>query len=75
MQGTKEIQQVEKECNTCKIHKAKAAGQIMASLHQIQLALPLQAFSRCAVDFGGSFLTKQGRERKEQNGICVCLYT
>ena len=36
----------------------------MAPLPQIQLALPLQLFSRCAVDFGGPFLTKQGRGKK-----------
>ena len=36
----------------------------MAPPPQISLALPLQAFSRCAVDFGGSFLTKQGRGKK-----------
>ena len=64
-----------KKCSTCKIRKAKAAGQIMAPLPQIQLVLPLGAFSRCVVDFGGPFLTKQGREKKEQNSICVftCL--
>ena len=36
----------------------------MAPPPQISLALPLQAFSRCAVDFGGSFLTKQGTGKK-----------
>ena len=36
----------------------------MAPLPQIQLTLPLQLFSRCAVDFGGPFLTKQGRGKK-----------
>ena len=44
MLGREEIRQVEKECNTCKIRKAKAARQIMAPLPQIRLALPLQAF-------------------------------
>ena len=58
------MRQVEKEWKSCKIRKAKAAGQIMSLLPQIRLALPLRIFSRCAVDFGGPFLTKQGRKKK-----------
>ena len=73
MQGG-EIRQVEKECNTCEIRKAKAVGQIMAPLSQIQLALPLRAFSRCAVDFGGPFLTKEGRGKKRAKRY-LCLFT
>ena len=64
MQGREKIRQVEKECNTCEIRKAKAVGQIMAPLSQIRLALPLRAFSRCTVNFGGPFLTKEGIEKK-----------
>ena len=62
-----------KKCSTCKICKAKAAGQIMAPLPQIQLVLPLGAFSRCVVDFGGPFLTKQGREKKRAKQY-LCVY-
>ena len=46
----------------------------MAPPPQISLALPLQAFSRCAVDFGGSFLTKQGRGKKRAKWY-LCLFT
>ena len=46
----------------------------MAPLPQIQLALPLQPFSRCAVDFGGPFLTKQGRGKKRAKQY-LCLFT
>ena len=45
----------------------------MAPLPQIQLALPLQAFLRCAVDFDGSFLTKQGRGKKSKT-VFVPVY-
>ena len=72
--GKEEIQQLEKEYNTCKICKTKAAGQIMAPLPNIRLALPLQAFSKCAVDFGGPLLTKQGRGKKRAKWY-LCLFT
>ena len=48
----------------------------MAPPPQISLALPLQAFSRCAVDFGGSFLTKQGigkKRAKQYLYLFTCL--
>ena len=46
----------------------------MAPLSQIRLALPLRAFSRCAVDFGGPFLTKEGRGKKRAKRY-LCLFT
>ena len=74
MHGREEIRQIEKESNTCKIRKAKAAGQSMAPPPQVRLVLPLRAFSRYEVGFAGPFITKKGREKKRAKRY-FCLFT
>ena len=69
-----EIIEWEKECNTCKRRKAKNAEQIMAPLPSSRLKLSLRAFSRTAVDFGGPFLTVQGRGKPRCKRY-LCLFT
>ena len=71
-----EIRQWEKECNECKRRKAKAAQQIMAPLPRVRLQLPLRAFAQVSVDYGGPFITVQGRgKRREKRWLCLftCL--
>ena len=72
--GREEIREWEKECNECRRRKAKAAKQVMAPLPQIRLRLSLRAFAQTAVDFGGPFLTIQGRGRRRQKRY-LCLFT
>ena len=72
--GREEIRESEKECNTCRRRKAKAAKQIMAPLPQIRLRVALRAFAQTAVDFGGPFITIQGRRTKRQKRY-LCLFT
>ena len=69
-----EIQEREKECNECRRRKAKAAKQIMAPLPQIRLRLSLRPFAQKAVDFGGPFVTIQGRRSRRQKRY-LCLFT
>ena len=64
--GREEIREWEKECNECRRRKAKAAKQIMAPLPQIRLRLSLRPFAQTAVDFGGHFVTIQGRRSRRQ---------
>ena len=67
-----------KECNECRRRKAKAAKQIMAPLPQIRLRLSLRPFAPTAVDFGGAFVTIQGRRsRRQKRYFCLltCLET
>ena len=54
--------------------KAKTASQIMAPLPDSRLKVPIRAFSSVAVDYGGPYITIQGRgkRREKQN---VCLFT
>ena len=59
--GREEIREWEKECNECHWRKAKAAKQIMVPFPQIRLQLTLRPFVQTAVDFGGTFVTIQGR--------------
>ena len=66
------------ECNECRRRKAKAAKQIMAPLPQIRLRLSLRPFAQTAVDFGGPFVTIQGRRSRRQKRylcLCTCLPT
>ena len=68
-----EIRAWEKECNECRRRKAKASSQVMAPpLNRLQL--PLKAFSRVSVDFGGPFVTVQGRGRQREKRW-LCLFT
>ena len=69
-----EIREWEKECAACKIRKAKAAKQIMAPLPKARLNMSLRAFDHIAVDFGGPFITVQGRGKRRQKRY-LCLFT
>ena len=64
----------EKECAMCQKRKAKIAQQIMAPLPLNRLTMSLRAFTRVAVDFGGPFITVQGRGKPRQKR-CLCLFT
>ena len=64
----------EKECSMCQKRKAKVAQQIMAPLPLNRLTTSLRAFSKVAVDFGGPFMTIQGRG-KPRHKRYLCLFT
>ena len=72
------IREWERECAECRRRKAKAAQQITAPLPLARLQTSLKAFTRTAVDFGGPFITIQGRgKRREKRYLCLftCLAT
>ena len=72
------IREWERECAECRRRKARAAQQIMAPLPLARLQTSLKAFTRTAVDFGGPFITIQGRgKRREKRYLCLftCLAT
>ena len=60
------IRQWEKECMECRRRKGKPCEQIMAPLPLSRLKTSLRAFSRTAVDFGGPYITVQGRGKSHQ---------
>lgn len=72
--GREEIREWEKECAKCRKLKAKAAVQLMAPLPDIRLKLPYRAFAQTAVDYGGPFITIQGRGKRREKRY-LCLFT
>ncbi|CAC5423300.1 unnamed protein product [Mytilus coruscus] len=67
--GREEIREYEQECYTCRKRKAKVAEQVMAPLPEIRFKTPLHAFARTAVDFGGPFITVQGRGKRPSRTV------
>ena len=62
----------------CQKRKAKVAQQIMAPLPLNRLTTSLRAFAKVAVDFGGPFMTVQGRVQgrgKPRQKRYLCLFT
>jgi len=59
--ATEEIIELEKEYAACKRKKGKNAQQIMAPY---RLMTSMRAFARTTVDYGGPFVTMQGRGGK-----------
>ena len=68
------IRECERECAKCKLLKAKPATQVMAPLPSARLETSLRAFERAAVDYGGPFITKQGRGRQQEKRY-LCVFT
>ncbi len=72
------IREVERDCHKCMRRKAKVANQIMAPLPVARTGSSMRAFAQCAVDYGGPFITIQGRgKRREKRYLCLftCLET
>ena len=70
LRGGEEVKEWENNCCSCKRRKTK----IMAPLPAMRLKQPLRAFLQVSVDYGGSFITIQGRGRKEKRGTCAFLH-
>ena len=69
------VRNVVKTCPECRRRfTAKQAGQMMAPLPKARVQLPLRAFERVGVDYGGPFHTKQGRGRSRAKRY-LCLFT
>ena len=76
--GREAIREWEKECMACRRRKSKACQQIMAPLPLSRIKTSLRAFTKTAVDFGGPFVTVQGRgKRREKRYLCLftCMTT
>lgn len=73
-----EIRECERECVVCQKKKSSPASQILAPLHRSRTQMTYRAFDHVAVDFGGPFITVQGRgKRREKRYLCLftCLAT
>jgi len=58
----------------CRRRKASPTKQIMAPLPELRTRKSLRASSHISVDFGGPFMTKQGRGKTRQKRY-LCLFT
>ena len=74
LRGREAIREYENNCFGCKRRKAKIEKQIMAPFVALRLKQPLRAFSRVSIDYGGPFITIQGRGRKRAKRY-LCLFT
>ena len=62
----------------CRRRNATPAKQIMAPLPGLRTRMSFRAFSQTSVDFGGVFISKQGRGNTRQKrylGLFTCLAT
>ena len=75
--GRRAIRSIVESCPGCRRRfTAKPVNQIMAPLPKSRVTHPLRAFERNGVDFGGPYLTKQGRgksKRKRYLCVFICL--
>ena len=73
------VKRVIKDCCECaRRFKTASAQQQMAPLLPIRLEVTSKPFANCAVDFGGPYLTIQGRGRaRARRYLCLflCLQT
>ena len=68
------VKRVMRECFECaRRFRSKPAHQQMAPLPKTRLQQSSRPFESCAADFGGTFLTKQGRGRVQAK-CYMCLF-
>ena len=73
--GRKAIRSTLKSCPGCRRRfTAKPVQQIMAPLPKARVTPSLRAFEQIGVDFGGPYLTKQGRGKCRAKRY-ICLFT
>ena len=75
VKGRRVVRNIVNACTECRGRfTTKISGQVMAPLPKSRLQLPLRVFERAGVDYGGPYLTKQGR-RKTRAKRYLCLFT
>lgn len=75
VKGRRVVRNIVNACAECRSRFTTRIGsQMMAPLPKSRLQLLLQAFERVGVDYGGPYLTKQGRG-KTRAKLYLCLFT
>ena len=75
IKGRRVVWNVVEMCPGCRRRfTAKPTGQMMAPLPRARLKCPLRAFERVGVDYGGPYMTKQGRGKVKVKRY-LCLFT
>lgn len=59
----------------CRRRKGRPSTQIMAPLPKVRKTVPMRVFSNVAVDYGGPYLTVQGRgKRREKRYLAYYVF-
>ncbi len=75
LKGRRLVREVLHHCQACKRQfNAKPVGQMMAPLPRQRVTSSIKAFNRVGVDYGGPYLTKQGRGKTRAKRY-LCLFT
>ena len=75
IKGRRMVRSVTEACAECRRRFSRKIGnQMMALLPKLRLQSSLRAFEKVGVDYGGPFLTKQGRGRTRAK-CYLCLFT
>ena len=75
VKGRRTVRDLIRRCPGCRRRFcAKPTGQMMAPLPASRIQYPVRAFERVGVDYGGPYLTKQGRG-KTRTKRYLCLFT
>ena len=75
IKGRRYVRNIIEMCPGCRRRfTAKLTGQMMAPLPRARLKCPLRAFERVGVDYGGPYVTKQGRGKVKTKRY-LCLFT
>jgi hypothetical protein len=69
--GREEIKDCERRCLLCQLKR------VIAPLPKFRVTGSLRAFSKSSVDYGGPFITKQGRYNRNKRYLCLftCMAT
>ncbi|XP_064629237.1 uncharacterized protein LOC135488532 [Lineus longissimus] len=73
--GREEAKRVDIACVICTKQKKKAVGQIMAPLPSHRVTIPIRAFARSGVDYGGPFTVKITRNTSAKRWLCLFTCT
>ena len=75
IRGRAAVREVINHCQMCRRRfNAKPFLQMMAPLPKSRVTSTLRAFERVGVDFGGPYLTKQGRVKQELRDLPLFAY-
>lgn len=70
------VKKVARDCNVCKLRRAKPSAQLMGNLPKVRLMAREKIFSYVGIDCFGPLFVTVGRSRQKRYGlICVCMVT
>ena len=75
VRGRETVKTVIRDCVLCKKLRKHTLEQIMASLPEHRVTVPLRAFARVGVDYGGPYIVKITRNTTAKRWLCLFTCT